>query len=285
MKWYNEYLQVFEKPFSSVPLHITEEVKRKLHLLQSDAPIASVVVIAYNDETRLLSCLWSLSNSKCKYPIEIIGVDNNSKDNTAEVYKATGIPYYTELKQSCGYARRRGLEEAKGKYYICIDSDTMYPSGYVQRMIEELEKPGVVAASATWGYVPSPTFPRIWMRPYEVIRDVNLYLQSFKNPELSVRGLVFAYVAELGRKVGYNVSIIRGEDGAMAFGLKEYGKISFVREKQTRAVTCTATLESDGSLINVFYVRVKGAFKKIKNYFVRTKQIRKDSPDNIIKKR
>lgn len=285
MKWYEKYLKVFEKPFSSAHQDIIEEVKNRLSLLQSDVPLASVVVIAYNDETRLLSCLWSLSESKCKYPIEIIGVDNNSKDRTAEVYKATGIPYYTELKQSCGYARRRGLEEAKGKYYICIDSDTMYPSGYIQRMIEELEKPGVVAASATWSYVPSSTFPRIWMRPYEIVRDANLYLQSFKNPELSVRGLVFAYVAELGRKVGYNVNIIRGEDGAMAFGLKEYGKISFVRGKQTRAVTCTATLESDGSLVNVFYVRVKGALKKFKNYFIRTKEIRKDSPDNIIKKR
>lgn len=285
MKWYKKYLQVFEKPFSSAPEEIIEEVKNKLFLLQSDAPLASVVVIAYNDETRLLSCLWSLSESKCKYPIEIIGVDNNSKDMTAKVYEATGTPYYKESKQSCGYARNRGLEEAKGKYYICIDSDTMYPSGYIQRMIEELEKPGVVAASATWSYVPSSTFPRIWMRPYEVIRDVNLYLQSFKNPELSVRGLVFAYVTELGRKVGYNVNIIRGEDGAMAFELKKYGKISFVRKKQTRAVTCTATLESDGSLLNVFYVRVKGALKKFKNYFIRTKEIRKDSPDNIIKKR
>lgn len=282
MKWYKKYLQVFEKPFSSAPEEIIDEVKNKLSLLQSDAPLASVVVIAYNDETRLLSCLWSLSDSICKYPIEIIGIDNNSKDKTAEIYKATGIPYYTEIKQSCGYARNRGLEETKGKYYICIDSDTMYPNGYVQRVIEELEKPGIVATSATWSYVPSSSYPRILMKPYEIVRDINLYFQSFKSPEWSVRGLVFSYVAELGRKVGYNVRIIRGEDGSMAFGLKEYGKISFLRGKQTRAVTCTATLEADGSLIKAFYVRVRGALKRIKRYFVRTKEKLQDGPDNLI---
>ena len=283
MKWYKKYLQVFEKPFSIAPQSIIEEVKNKLSLLESDTPLASVVVIAYNDETRLLSCLWSLSESKCKYPIEIIGVDNNSKDMTAKVYEATGTRYYNEIKQSCGYARNRGLQEAKGKYYICIDSDTMYPCGYVQRVIEELEKPGIVATSATWSYVPSASYPRVWMRPYEMIRDINLYFQSFKRPELSVRGLVFSYVAEFGRNVGYNVRIIRGEDGSMAFGLKEYGKISFLRGKITRAVTCTVTLESDGSLVKCFYVRVKGALRSIMKYFKSTKEKYKDHPSNLIK--
>lgn len=283
MNWYKKYLKVFEKPFSNAPQEIIEEVKNKLALLQSDSPLASVVIIAYNDETRLLSCLWSLSDSQCKYPIEIIGVDNNSKDKTAEVYKAVGIPFYEEKKKSCGYARNRGLQEAKGKYYICIDSDTMYPSGYIQRVIEELEKPGIVATSATWSYVPSSSYPRIWMKPYEIVRDINLYFLSFKSPEWSVRGLVFSYVTELGKKVGYNVKIIRGEDGSMAFGLKEYGKISFLRGKQTRAVTCTATLESDGPLAKAFYIRVKGALKKIKKYFISNKEKPQDSPDNLIK--
>lgn len=284
MKWYKKYLSVFEKPFSEAPSSVIDEVREKLQALQSSNPVASVVVIAYNEEKRLLSCLWSLSDSKCKYPIEILGVDNSSADRTADVYKATMLPYYNEEKKSCGYARNRGLQEAKGKYYICIDADTMYPEKYVETLIEALMKPGIVAVSSLWSYVPSKEYPRFWMFFYEFLRDINLFLLSFKSPERSVRGLVFAYEAEYGRKVGYRVQIIRGEDGAMAYGLKQYGKIAFVRSRKARAATCTTTVAADGSLRKAFTNRVKGAFKGIRKYFVKTTGEVKDQPSNLVNK-
>lgn len=283
MKWYSKYLEVFEKPFSTAPQHIIDEVKEKLVNVQSDNPVASVVVIAYNDETRLLSCLWSLSESKCKYPLEIIGVDNNSADRTADVYRSVGLKFFNEDKKSCGYARNRGLQEAKGKYYICIDSDTMYPEKYVETMVDALEKPGIVAVTSLWSYVPSKEYPRFWMFFYELFRDIHLYFLSFKRPERSVRGLVFAYVTELGRKVGYRVQIIRGEDGSMAYGLMKYGKIAFVRKRRARAVSCTSTINSDGSLRDAFILRIKGALKGVRKYFVKAKGEVKDQPSNLIK--
>lgn len=285
MKWYKKYLSVFEKPFSEVPSSVIDEVREKLQALQSNNPVASVVVIAYNEEKRLLSCLWSLSDTKCKYPIEIFGVDNSSLDRTGDVYKATMLPYYYEEKKSPGYARTRGLLEARGKYYICIDADTMYPEQYVETMIDALMKPGVAAASSLWSYVPSKEYPRFWMFFYELARDINLFLLSFKSPERCIRGLVFAHDAEYGRKVGYRVQILRGEDGAMAYGLKQYGKIAFVRSSKARVVTCTATVAADGSLKKAFINRVKGAFKGIRKYFVKTTGEIKDQPSNLVNKK
>ena len=91
MKWYTKYLQVYEKPFSEAPQEIVEEVRNKLKLLQSDNPLVTVSLIGYNEEKHLLASLWSLSEMKCKYPIEIIGTDNDSKDQTATIYEATGL--------------------------------------------------------------------------------------------------------------------------------------------------------------------------------------------------
>jgi len=283
MRWYEKYTEVFEKPFNLAPQHIIEDIKSKLESVQSSEPIASVVVIAFNDETRLLSCLWSLSETKSKYPIEIIGVDNNSTDRTADIFKAVGLRYYNEDKKSCGYARNRGLQEAKGKYYICIDSDTMYPNKYVETMIDALEKPGVVAVSSLWSYVPSKEYPRFWMFFYELLRDIHLFLLSFKSPERSVRGLVFAYKTEFGKKVGYRVQIIRGEDGAMANGLKKYGKIAFVRKRRARAISCTSTISADGSLKKAFFVRVWSVIKNVRKFFISHKGEVKDQPSNLIK--
>ena len=110
--WYDKYLSIYGKPFSEVPQHIIEEIKERLSCLQSSEPQVSVVVIAYNEECRLAACLWSLSELKSQYPIEILGVNNNSKDATENVYQTLGVPYYNETRQSPGFARQCGLQHA-----------------------------------------------------------------------------------------------------------------------------------------------------------------------------
>jgi len=282
MSWYSKYLSVYEKPFNEVPNETTIEVYSKLKELECDDPLVSVVVIAHNEEKRLLSCLWSLSETTCKYPLEIIGVDNNSTDRTAEVFESVGLKYYTELQKSCGYARRCGLEHAKGKYYICIDSDTMYPPKYIETLVEELMKPDIVAVSSLWSYIPDKDHPWWGIMTYEFLRDTHLFIQSFKRPELSVRGLVFAYEIEYARKVGYRVDIIRGEDGSMAWGLKKYGRIAFIRKRKARAVTGYGTVSADGSFFNSFKVRVIKYLKGINKYFTKTTDY-KDEESNLIK--
>ena len=119
--WYSKYLEAYGKTIDNVSPDIFDTVKKRIEALQSDEPVASVVLIGYNEERHLLAALWALSDMKCKYPIEIIGVDNVSKDKTAEVYERCGVPYFTETRKSCGWARSCGLINAKGKYHINIE--------------------------------------------------------------------------------------------------------------------------------------------------------------------
>ncbi|MCR9013040.1 glycosyltransferase family 2 protein [Gabonibacter chumensis] len=283
MSWYSKYLSVYNKTFDEIPSRTLQEIREKLQWInQSEQPLVSVVVIAHNEEKHLAACLWSLSDSLCRYPMEIIGVDNSSTDRTADIYKASGIPYYNETRKSCGYARRCGLEQVRGKYYICIDSDTMYPPRYVETLVQKLEQPGVVAVSSLWSYIPDKDHPWLGLKIYEFMRDTHLFLQSFKRPELSVRGLVFAYKVEYGKKVGYRVDIIRGEDGSMALGLKKFGKIAFVRKRKARAVTGYGTVSADGSFFNSFKTRIIKYLSGMKSYFT-TKTDYKDEDSNLIK--
>lgn len=283
MNWYDKYLTVFEKPFEDAPAALVEEVKGKLQQMQHENPIASVVVIAHNEETRLLSCLWSLSDNRCHYPVEIIGVNNNSVDKTGKVFEATGIPTFFEEQKSCGYARRCGLNNAKGKYYICIDSDTMYPPHYIETLIRELEKPGVVAVSSFWSFIPDKDHSKWGLKLYEAVRDLYIRALFFKRPERGVRGMVFAYKTAYGRKVGYRVELKRGEDGSMALGLKKYGKIKLITSRKARAVTASNTLNADGSLFNSFKVRVLKGLKNINFFFTRQHNPPKDEESNLIK--
>ncbi len=282
MSWYSHYLQVYEKPFCEAPEAIIEEVRTKLKKIQSEDPLVTVSVIGFNEEKRLLACLWSLSEMVCNYPVEIIGVDNDSTDRTADVYKAVELPFYTETRHSCGYARLCGLNQARGKYHINIDSDSMYPPRYVETMVEALQRPGVVAASSLWSYIPDKDHSWLGLKCYEFIRDTHLWMQSFQRPELSVRGLVFAYHTEYAKKEGIQVDIKRGEDGYLAFQLKKYGKIVFVRKRKARAVTGYGTVGADGTLFNSFKVRFVRGMKSLTGIFFKKKAY-KDEDSNLVK--
>lgn len=276
-------MTIYGKPFSEVPQEVIDGTRDRLAKLQSPEPLASIVIIGYNEETHLQACLWAISEIQCKYPVEIIGVDNDSKDRTAEIYEKSGIPYYTEYQHSCGYARRCGLQHAKGKYYFDVDSDTLYPPHYYEVMLEHLMKPGVSCACATYGFFPDERHSVLGLRLFEMARDFFLWIQHFKRPELSVRGLVFAYNADYGRKEPYRVDIIRGEDGSMALALKKYGKIVFVRDKRCKAITGYGTIGSE-SLWKSFINHVKVQMKNITRIFHKVDHY-EDTEDNLIKKK
>lgn len=282
MNWYTKYLSVFEKPFSSVPLAVIEEVRGKLEHLNSKEPLASVVVIAHNEEKRLMSCLWSLSEMVCKYPIEIIGINNHSSDITEEVFKQLGIVYYNEDRKGPGFARQRGLEQARGRYYLCIDADTIYPPFYVETHISILENEKNSCSFSLWSFIPVKSYSKSGLFFYELLRDIYLNIQYFKRPELCVRGMAFAFNTEYGKRVGFRTDIKRGEDGSMALRLKEFGKIVFIRSKKTRVITSSGTINSDGSLLNSLRIRIKKGVKAIPGFFFRKKQY-KDEDSNLIK--
>lgn len=280
--WYKKYLSVYEKPYHEVPESVIDEVRGNLARLQSEAPLVTVSVIAYNEEKHLLACLWSLSEMQCRYPVEIIGVDNDSKDRTADVFKEVGVPYFTETKHSCGYARQCGLSHSRGKFHINIDADTMYPTRYVETMVDALLDDDVVGVCSSWSYIQDEQHSWIGLKCYELSRDIYLWLQHFNRPELSVRGLVFAYETELAQKIGIRTDIIRGEDGSLALELKKYGKIRFIHKRKARAVTGFGTVASDGSFFNSFKVRMVKAIKGVGRLFTR-KESYEDTDDNIIK--
>ena len=280
--WYDKYLTIYGKPFSEVPHEIIDGTRERLLSLQSEEPLASIVVIGYNEEKHLQACLWAISEIRCKYPVEIIGVDNDSTDCTAKIYEESGIPYYTEYQHSCGFARRCGLLHSKGKFYFDVDSDTLYPPQYFELMLDQLLKPGVVAVSATWSYFPDANHSKFGLRMFEMCRDLFLWVQHFKRPELSVRGLVFAYNAELGKKEKYRVDIIRGEDGSMALSLKKYGKIKFVRDCRCKAITGYGTIGNQ-SLWQSFISHVKIQSKGITRIFHKVDHY-DDTLDNLVKK-
>lgn len=266
MKWSKKFLDIYEKPYSSFSDDLFEKVKTNVERINSKPnPIATVAIITYNDETRLLSCIWSLSENKSKYPFEIIGINNRSKDNSENVFKRAGVPCYFEERKGCSAARQCGLDNAKGKYYICIDSDTIYPPDYVETVVNAFEKTNPVVVNMSYNYIYNSNKERIKYLIYNFLRNIYTRLVRIKRPELAVRGSVFSINSELGKKVGFRINIIRGDDGSMARGLLEYGKIKFVRNNKLKPLSRTTIFEQ--SLTK----KIFSELKHVKRYFKRPK--------------
>lgn len=280
MAWYSKYLSIYEKPFSEVPPQTVNQIRTQLAAQQSPSPLVSVVVIAYNEERRLAACLWSLSELKANYPIEILGVNNHSKDQTEQVYQTLGLPYFNEERQSPGFARQCGLEHARGKYHFFIDADTFYPQEYVNLMMTKLTRPNVSCVGTFWSFYPNSRHSAFGLSCFELIRDTFLFFQHFKRPELCIRGMTFAFRADYARQVQIRTDIRRGEDGSLALSLKKFGKIAFLYDRHARPVTGYGTLGQQ-SLLQSLWLRAKVQLRGIGRIFY-SKDHYDDSLDNLV---
>lgn len=103
-------------------------------------PLVSVIIPAYNCATYLVETLDSIF-SQGYANLEVIVINDGSKDNTLEIAKAYQKKLVVIDKQNEGpaCARNVGLKAAKGKYISFLDSDDYWLPGKLITQVEYLE--------------------------------------------------------------------------------------------------------------------------------------------------
>lgn len=101
----------------------------------------SVIIPTYNREKVIKKSIQSILNQTYK-DIEIIIVDDNSTDNTADIIKEfdnSKIRYY-RLKENRGacFARNYGIERANGEYIAFQDSDDEWHGSKLEKQLDYL---------------------------------------------------------------------------------------------------------------------------------------------------
>ena len=95
-------------------------------LYTKQEPLISVVIPFLNEQKELIPTLVSWANfDSLKYPTELICVDNNSNDASAEIVRAAGVKLVRCSKIGLPYARQAGFNHANksSKYVVLVDSD------------------------------------------------------------------------------------------------------------------------------------------------------------------
>jgi dolichyl-phosphate beta-glucosyltransferase len=108
--------------------------------VQETKPLASVIIPAYDEERRMPASLERVTSfvREQPYPIEVIVVDDGSRDATAAIVEgfAEKDPFVSLIRNphgGKGAAIKAGISRGRGQYLVVSDTDLSVP-------IEELAK-------------------------------------------------------------------------------------------------------------------------------------------------
>lgn len=194
----------------------------------NNLPFVSVVIPAHNEEGRIRMTLKLLNHQT--YPrdkFEIIVVDNNSSDKTAEVARVGGARIIIERNPGVAWAREAGWKAAKGEIILSTDADVQPSEDWMEKIVTRfLTQPELVGLTGGLRFFDKPW----WFNWLAVIfNPLLVYLgffmsrgvYNFTGNNMAARKWVWAKVG------GFNTQLHFGEDMDLARRIKKYGKIQF----------------------------------------------------------
>ena len=110
---------------------------------QEDNPLVSVIVPTYNNARYIDKCISSLLK-QTYINIEVIIVDDGSEDMTPQIVKDMykhdqRILYIKQDNMGVCVARNNGIDKAKGKYLLFVDSDDYLQEKYIDHLVRSAE--------------------------------------------------------------------------------------------------------------------------------------------------
>jgi glycosyltransferase involved in cell wall biosynthesis len=101
----------------------------------------SVVIPCLNEEQNIEQCVLSALAALDAGGVsgEVLVVDNNSEDRSAEIAEAAGARVVLERRRGYGSAYLAGFAAARGDYIVMADADLTYDFGEIARFVAELD--------------------------------------------------------------------------------------------------------------------------------------------------
>ncbi len=192
--------------------------------------MVSVIVPVYNSEKTLSACVQSILN-QTYLDYEIILIDDGSKDYSGQICDEWGS-ICEERKVRCqvihqenggvSRARNRGIEQAKGEYFVCVDSDDIIESCYLEDLIKTAKNHlelghvlcGFKCTSHVHDYIYTSREPitvvdrRDYMRLYDKILVQGPCLALYKTEIVRRNGIRMREDLSLGEDLLFNLAYL-----------------------------------------------------------------------------
>ena len=114
----------------------------------------SIIIPAFNEERLIGRCLASVStsftqNNKPGLTAEVIVVDNNSTDRTAQLSRQGGARVVFEPINQIGRARNTGAAAATGEWLLFLDADSLLSPGLLGDILAMIDAGKNVGCGST----------------------------------------------------------------------------------------------------------------------------------------
>jgi GT2 family glycosyltransferase len=111
-----------------------------------EEPVASIVIVTYNNLALTRKCVDSVLSAGGYVRIELVLVDNASTDQTPEYLRELEQTHpnvrviLNETNRGFSAANNQGLRAATGEYLVLLNNDTVVTDGWLRTMINHLRR-------------------------------------------------------------------------------------------------------------------------------------------------
>lgn len=179
----------------------------------------SVIIPAYNEEKLLgqtLSSLTAAMRELSELKGEIIVVDNNSTDKTAEIAAAHGAKVVFEEINQISRARNAGGKAASTPFLIFLDADTIISAELMKKAIENMRS-GKICGGGTLVKFDSdiPFYGRVFL---------NMFTWISLKFKMAAGCFVYSLKEAFDETGGFSQSVYAGEELIFSRNIRKWGK-------------------------------------------------------------
>jgi glycosyltransferase involved in cell wall biosynthesis len=252
---------------------INPAAQNKIHK-NPENPAISVVIPVFNEQDFIAKTLQSLTNQDYNN-FELIVVDNNSFDKTAEIAEKFGAKIIAEKEQGVGFARQRGFLQARAEIIATTDGDTVVPRNWLSMIISEFNQDKeLVAFGGLFLLNSGPLFARAAVK---YLTSLAWGIDRFFGGGWSIPGVNLAVKKEAFLRVGgFNQKLAAGEDSDLSQRLKRMGKVKL----DTKFLVETSGRRYTKGLLRAIFINPPHWIAKIipeRNRFVKLPYVREEN--------
>lgn len=182
----------------------------------------SLIIPAWNEAEFLPDTLQSVNKAmqrlqaSSEHRGELIVVDNNSTDNTADIAREHGATVVNEPHNQIARARNRGATAASGDALVFLDADSQCSARLLEHVLDMLDSGSVVGG----GSIIAPDKP-ISGAP---LRGLNLWNKLALKAGLAAGCFVFCRTDAFTQVGGFDTRVYAGEEIFLSRALKKWGR-------------------------------------------------------------
>jgi len=180
----------------------------------------SIVVPAYNEERLISDCIGSIRSAIAAqdgtdFEAELIVVDNNSTDRTAEIATELGTRVCFEQVNQIARARNAGADAARGRWLMFVDADSLVSPALLTDILALIESGATIGCGSTVRMDGLPFWGRIALTVWNGVSIVFRW----------AAGSLFVCRADAFQEVGgFSRALYAAEEIDLSMRLKKWGR-------------------------------------------------------------